>query len=233
MSRRSLDTHGAFVRPLLRADMAILDLGCGPGTLTLDLARQVPLGHVLGVDLAESQLSVARDAAVAAGIGNVEFRVGEAGRLGLDANRFDLLFSHALFEHLSEPVGVLQRLRPLLRPGGHIALRSPDFGGWVLYPDQRDSADAIEAYGSLQTANGGDTHAGRKLGAWLAEAGFTKVRRSANYEIYPSAALIAGYLAGQLDSAGLARHAVSLHTWSQMPGAFFAQSWFEAVAEAP
>jgi ubiquinone/menaquinone biosynthesis C-methylase UbiE len=231
MARRSLDVHGAFVIPLLREDMAVLDLGCGPGTVTVDLARRLPRGRILGLDREESQIGRAREAAAIACLANVEFTVGDASCLALQPASFDLVFAHALFEHLPDPMQALRQIKASLRPGGHIALRSPDWGGFLLYPETTACREAMAAYESLQSRNGGDTHAGRKLAAWLSEAGFSRPRLSASFEIYSSASMIADYLARQLEAAGEGRDAKNLREWAQAPHAVFAQSWFEAIAQ--
>jgi SAM-dependent methyltransferase len=233
MARRSLDLHGAFVLPLLRENFAVLDLGCGPGTITLDLARRVARGRVLGLDRDGSQVETAREAARAARLTNVEFAVGDAASLTLPPDSFDLVFAHALFEHLPNPLHALRLIMTAMRAGGHIALRSPDWGGFLLYPETKASSEAMMAYEDLQRRNGGDTHAGRKLAAWLSEAGFSEPRLSASFEIYPSAGLIAEYLALQLEAAEVESHGKSLREWSQAPHAIFAQAWFEAIALKP
>ena len=232
MSRRTLATHGAFIQPWLRPDMSILDVACGPGSLTLDLARAVPQGRVVAIDREASQIKEARAAAAVAGVTNVEFIVGEAGRTALPPASFDLIFSHALLEHLSDPVGVLRQLRPALRPGGRIAVRSPDWGGFVLHPETKASQEALAAYEALQRQNGGDTRAGRRLGVWLTAAGYARARISATYEIYPDSPFIAEFLAQALDRNGVDSHGAALRRWAQTPEALFGIAWFEAIAEA-
>ena len=233
MARRRLDTHGAFVKPYLRDGMRVLDLGCGPGTLTLDLAHSIPSGTVLGVDRESSQVKIARERANSAGVDNVTFEVRNAANFAGAAAEFDLIFSHALFEHLARPVEILIRMRDCLRHGGRIALRSPDWGGWVLHPETEGVSQAISAYERLQNRGGGDSHAGRKLGAWLRQAGYQDVVVSASYEIYPSTREIAEYLARQLEREEDTESANALREWAADSESLFAQSWFEAVGMRP
>lgn len=233
MARRSLGVHGAFVVPLLRENLVVLDLGCGPGTITIDLARRLPRGRVLGVDREQAQIEQARETAATAGLANVEFMVGDVSDLKLPPASFDLVFSHALFEHLPDPTQVLREIHGPLRSGGHVALRSPDWGGFLFYPESEACSKAMAAYEALQRRNGGDSHAGRKLAAWLGEAGLSQSRFSASFEIYPSAGLIADYLARQLEATGADSHARSLREWAQAPHAVFAQAWCEAIAQKP
>ena len=138
-------------------------------------------------------------------------------------------FSHALFEHLAQPLKALEEIRRVLKPAGCVGLRSPDWGGFVLHPWSEKLANALADYQAMQRANGGDGFAGRKLAAWLRQAQFARVQASASYEIYPSAALIAEYLAQQLGANGRGESATILRDWANEPNAMFAQAWFEAI----
>lgn len=228
MARRRAATHAAFFIPYLRPGARLLDAGCGPGTMTLDLARAVAPGPVIGIDQNDAQFAAARQSAAADGL-DVHFHAANIARLPTEIGRFDAVFSHALFEHLRDPMAALSGLKSIMNPGAVIGLRSPDWGGFVLHPDTPQLRGAITRYEALQTANGGDTRAGRKLAAWLRGAGFTLVARSASYEIYPDARLIADYLARQLDQAGAVDEAATLRGWAEDPDAMFAQAWIEAV----
>jgi SAM-dependent methyltransferase len=134
-----------------------------------------PNGQVTGIDFAESQIAIAQ----AHSASNLTFQVGSIYELPFDDNVFDLVFSHALFEHLVNPIRAIQEIRRVLRPGGVAGLCSPDWGGFILSPinDQVDAA--IARYRTLQEKNGGETRAGRQLGSWLEAGGLSmqKVRR--------------------------------------------------------
>jgi ubiquinone/menaquinone biosynthesis C-methylase UbiE len=228
MSRRTAESHTAFFLPYLKPGMRLLDCGCGPGGITLGLAQRVNPGEVIGIDVSGPQLERAREQAITA---NVPATFREAGVYSLpfpDAD-FDAVFSHALFEHLAEPLRALGEIHRVLKPGGCAGLRSPDWGGFVLHPWSEKLASALADYQALQRANGGDVFAGRKLTAWLRQAGFERVQASAAYEIYPSAAFIADYLALQLEAKGRIESAAVLRAWAREPDAMFAQAWFEAV----
>eukprot|EP01031_Cornospumella_fuschlensis_P049706 gene49706-60847_t len=185
MSRRTAGTHAAFALPFFLPGMRILDCACGPGSITLGIAEKVMLGSVVGIDMGGAQLVDARERARRLGV-RAEFQEANVYELPFQASSFDGVFSHALFEHLAAPQEALKELYRVLKPGGFIALRSPDWGGFVLQPLDPDLAQTLVAYQDLQRASGGDVYAGRKLPAWLAEAGFKYVVPSASYEIYPS-----------------------------------------------
>ena len=230
MAKRTLESHGAFFIPHLDGKRTVLDCGCGPGTITLDIARRVAPAEVVGVDFGQSQIERASEAAVQAGLSNAKFKVADCYALPFADSTFDRVFSHALIEHLGEPVRALRDMYRVLKPGGIIGLCSPDWDGFVLAPPSSELTSAVAAYTAMQSRNGGDVNAGRKLGAHLETAGFDHVQMSARYECYPSLKFIGEYLALQLEDQGDARSAATLRTWSQRKAGIFAQAWISAVA---
>ncbi|MGI5491058.1 methyltransferase domain-containing protein [Microtetraspora malaysiensis] len=230
MAARRAATHAGFFLPHLAPGVALLDLGCGPGTITADLAAAVAPGHALGLDQQAAQLTGARTLAGQRGLTNVEFQEGSCYNIPLNDQSVDRVFSHALLEHLAHPARALAEIRRVLRPGGTVGLCSPDWGGFLLSPPLDD---AVGAYIRLQQANGGDPYVGRKLGQYLRDAGFADVHLDAHYERYADPSRIAGYLAIQLDLAEQPTHAARLHSWATHPGAMFAQAWVTATATRP
>jgi SAM-dependent methyltransferase len=228
MERRTAESHAGFVLPLLRPGLRLLDCGCGPGSITVGLARSVAPSEVVGIDAGGAQLDRARDRARAADV-PASFREASVYALPFHDGEFDASFAHALFEHLAEPLRALGEIRRILKRGGFVALRSPDWGGFVLHPWSVEIASAVADYQAMQRANGGEIHAGRKLGSWLRAAGFERTMVSASYELYPDSCLIAEYLAQQLDTGKFRRAATILRDWAQTPDALFAQAWFEAT----
>jgi SAM-dependent methyltransferase len=229
MARRTLATHGAFLTPYLRPGLDVLDVGCGPGSITLDIAEIVKPGNVVGVDLEPTQLEVARTAARNRGATGVRFEPASAYELPFQDDSFDLGFAHAVLEHLQAPVIALAELRRVVRPGGRVALRSPDWGGFVIGPTSSSIDAAVAAYRSLQVRNGGDVVVGRKLGGLLRRSEFVDVVVTANFEVYPSPDLIGEYLALQLEGAGETNSSEAFRQWASDPDALFAQAWFEAT----
>ncbi len=104
VSRRTLESHGAFFIPYLHPGMRVLDCGCGPGSITFGHRRSGWHGSVVGVDMDESQVRLATANAAAREATNVSFRTGNAYALPFADGSFDAVFSHALLEHLSQPV---------------------------------------------------------------------------------------------------------------------------------
>ncbi|MDB6080670.1 MAG: hypothetical protein JWO82_4417 [Akkermansiaceae bacterium] len=229
MSQRTWETHGGFFRDFLSPGMNVLDLACGPGTITLGIAAHVHPGQVMGVDIGEAEISRAQENATDAGVENVSFLTGSAYSLPLEDHSVNAVFCHGLFEHLQFPDSVMEEIHRVLKPGGLVGLCSPDWGGFVLSPASPEIDAAIETYMRLQSANGGDVKAGRKLGAFLDQAGFEDVQMNARYECYASLPRIALFLAERLESVGEKPHAEALKTWSVSRGGMFAQAWISAV----
>src|SRR5262245_5290236 len=125
--------------------MSLLDCGCGPGGITLGLAPRVSPGEVMGIDIGGAQLELARERARAANV-PATFRAANIYSLPFPEAHFDAVFSHALFEHLGEPLKALAEIRRVLKPGGCVGLRSPDWGGFVLHPSSDKIAGALMDY---------------------------------------------------------------------------------------
>src|SRR5688500_6432296 len=105
--------------PHLADGQRLLDVGCGPGTLTVDLARRVgPNGSVLGIDRSPAVVQEAAAHATAQGAGNVTFRTGDFRNLDLPEGSFDVVHAHQVLQHLRDPAGALAAMGRLARPGG-------------------------------------------------------------------------------------------------------------------
>lgn len=162
MAGRTALSHAAFILPMLTPGLRVLDCGCGPGTITLGLAKLVHPAEVIGLDREESQIEIARKS-VAGTISNVRFETGSVYALPFPENSFDFVFAHAVFEHLHDPKSALAQVRRVLRLGGLVALRSSDWGGFLVFPESEDLRAALDYYQTMQIEAGGDVHVGRKF----------------------------------------------------------------------
>ncbi len=229
MSARSIQSHGQFFLPHLTPGLSVLDCGCGPGSITLGIAELVAPGQTTGVDFGLSQIERAMASAVNRRVKNVSFQTADCYSLPFADHSFDRVFSHALMEHLADPLRAVSEMYRVLKPDGVIGVCSPDWGGFVLAPPSTELSEAIEAYTSLQAKNGGDIHVGRKLGGYLQECGFQRIQTSARYECYGFLPMIGEYLALQLERKNEPRHATTLRQWSQSEAGMFAQCWVSCV----
>ncbi len=104
MAERRAETHGQFFLPHLMPGQSLLDIGCDPGTTTVDLARAVAPAGVLGIDAAADQIEEGRRLAVQAGASNVTFEAASCYEVPAPKDSVDRVFSPALLEHLTDPV---------------------------------------------------------------------------------------------------------------------------------
>lgn len=233
MVRRRLEPNGAFFLPFLKPGLRVLDCGCGPGTITRDIAQRIAPGRVTGLDFNISQIERAARDAQAAGLANAEFRQGNVYELPFPDACFDAVFSHALLEHLREPARAAAEFFRVLKPGGVVGVCTPDWGGFLVAPPTDEMTDAFEAYKDLQNRNGGDVCCGRKLGGYIAGAGFTEVRMQSRYENYDPLTTIGDFLATNFDEAGDARRAATWRAWGRRPGGMFSQAWVACTGKKP
>jgi len=230
MAERSLESHGAALLSWLRPGQQVLDLGCGPGTITSGIADRVFPGCVTGVDARREPLETARRLAEGCEQVNLTYTCATAYRLPFDTASFDLIFSHALMEHLEDPALALAEIQRVLRPGGTLVLASPDWDHFVFDQASSDVLSAIRLYRAIQEQNGGDTRAGQSLGGWVQEAGLLVREGGERLETYSSTLQIAQYLAAQLEAEGEYAAARALVRWSTRPGARFHQCWRHVIA---
>ena len=233
VSRRRLDENAAFLIPYLKPGSAVLDCGCGPGTVTFDIAERIGDGTVVGVDMSESQVRIGVKRAAERALLNVSFRQGNAYTLPFADASFDVVFSHALLEHLSDPGRAVREFRRVLKPGGMLGVCTPDWSGFLYSPATPALLDAIKAYVELQARNGGDANIGHKLRDYVVEAGFEDARSTARYENYDPLSVIGDLVAWQLERDGQRDRAAAMRMWAAQPGGMFAQAWVSCIGRRP
>jgi ubiquinone/menaquinone biosynthesis C-methylase UbiE len=169
---RTAENSAAYLLPSLLPGQRLLDVGCGPGTVTIDLATRVAPGEVVGLDRSAVVVDMAREAAEAAGADNVTFEAGDVYALPYEDDAFDVVHAHQVLQHLTDPVRALREMRRVTRPGGVVAVRDADYSAMTWYPAS-DGLDEWRAlYQEVTEANHADADAGRKLLSWVLEAGF-------------------------------------------------------------
>lgn len=172
---RTAENSAAYLLPYLQSGQRLLDVGCGPGTLTLDLARRVSPGEVIGVDLAESVVAEATALAAQAAVGNVSFLAADFRAAGLRPASFDVVHAHQVLQHLSDPVAALGAMAQLIRPDGIVAARDSDYSGFIWSPADRFLDRWREIYLAVARHNGAEPDAGRRLQQWARAAGLSDV----------------------------------------------------------
>jgi len=181
---RTAENSAAFLLPKLTPDKTLLDVGCGPGTVTIDLARVLSSGHVTGIDISKEVIEIARESLKVSDVRNVDFNVDNVYDLSFADNSFDVVYAHQVLQHLSNPVGALEEMRRVLREGGLLAVRDSDYGVFSWSPDDPRLDRWMDIYQQLTKLNHVDANAGRHLHSWVRRAGFTSLEVSTSNWTY-------------------------------------------------
>ena len=247
---RTAANSAAYLLPQLASGADLLDVGCGPGTITRDLARIVAPGRVVGVDMAGSVVAEARAGADSGGSVNLSFEVADLFALPFADDAFDVVHAHQVLQHVADPVRALVELRRVCRPGGLVAARDSVFPAFTFAPDEPELDRSIAAYGRLTRVNRAHWDAGRLLPGWARDAGFTRVEASASVWCFATEEerawwgglwaerFTASDLAEQLVDHGIAgRHdldafAAGWQRWASAPVGWFAVLHGEILATA-
>ena len=249
---RTATNSAAHLLPHLRAGMSLLDVGCGPGTVTVDLPRSVAPGVVVGLDSAPGVLEEARAHAADAGLGTVRFEVGDAYRLPFDDSSFDVVHAHQLLQHLTDPVAALREMRRVARPGGLVAVRDSDYGGFTWFPESDGLEEWRQLYREVAAALGAQADAGRRLSSWVRAAGFapdgievgagtwcyaTAEERTWWSRLWADRCVASGFASAALahglaDEVALEQLAEAWRAWGEEPDGWFVVLHGEVLARA-
>jgi len=181
---RTAEREAAYLLPRLRPGMRLLDVGCGPGTISSGLARAVAPGEVVGIDVSADVIDSARAHVAEAGVTNARFETANVYDLPYDAASFDVAHAHQVMQHLADPVGALTEMRRVLRPGGLVAVRDADYATMSAWPRAASIDRWLEVYHAVAARNGADPDAGRRLRSWVHAAGFVDVEVTAVVELF-------------------------------------------------
>ncbi|NMR21200.1 methyltransferase domain-containing protein [Cellulomonas fimi] len=169
---RTAENSAGYLLPALVPGQRLLDVGCGPGTITVDLAARITPGEVVGLDRSEKVIRMARETAEAAGVTNTTFEVGDVYALPYGDATFDVTHAHQVLQHLTDPVAALRELKRVTKPGGLVAVRDADYAAMTWYPPSEGLDEWRELYHEVTTANGAEADAGRRLLSWVRDAGY-------------------------------------------------------------
>ena len=188
-TNRTATNSAAFLLPYLKNDMVILDVGCGPGTITSDFCKFVPQGSVMGVDTTAKVLDQARSLSANKEVENLKFEVGNViDGLKYPDGSFDVLYCHQMLIHLPDPIVALKEMKRLCKPNGVVACRECIWGSMQYYPPIRGVELLKVHYAKLLDAAGTDGDAGRSLHVWARKAGFesTSIQKSCTATLFSS-----------------------------------------------
>jgi ubiquinone/menaquinone biosynthesis C-methylase UbiE len=237
---RTAENSAAYLLPRLKPADRVLDVGIGPGTITIDLAERLSAGSVVGIDSAPAAVAATQDLANARDVRNLRLLVGDVHHLGFGDASFDVVHAHQLLQHLADPVAALRELRRVCVPGGLVALRDADYAAMTWHPSSAALTRWLALYHEVARSNGGEPDAGRRLLSWAYAAGFSDVDSSASAWCFATRAdlrwwsdtwaerLVQSDFAHQAverglsEPAELAQLAEGWRRWAELPGAWFA-----------
>lgn len=151
-----------------------LDLGCGDGDVTMELARRTaPTGRAIGIDLDDALLEVARSEAARQGLDNVTFRCAPVESLA--DTGFDLAYARFLLMHLTDPVRTLRLMASAVRSDGLVVVEDANFAGCFTHPRCAAYDSWVAWYQETVRRNGGDTELGLRLPSLLRSVGLTSI----------------------------------------------------------
>jgi ubiquinone/menaquinone biosynthesis C-methylase UbiE len=187
-AQRTADEAAAFLLPDLRPGLSVLDVGCGPGSITRGLAERVAPGQVVGVDLSRETLEAASRDAAARGLHNLRFQEGSVYELPFSDASFDVAYAHQVIQHLREREAALREMLRVLRPGGLLAIREVDWDTVAYWPRDPWIDRFVEVHLKTWYRNGGEPAMGRRLRALFNDAGVTDLRVTASVWCYTTPA---------------------------------------------
>ncbi len=181
---RTAQNSCAYLLPQLRAGDDLLDVGCGPGTITADLALMVAPGRVVGLDAAPEVVAQATEHGATLGLENLRFEVGDLLSVGYPDESFDVVHLHQVLQHLTDPVAALTEMRRVLRREGVLAARESDYSAFMWAPSDPMLGRWLELYLAVTERNGHDARIGPRLLGHAHAAGFTDVTVSSSTWTY-------------------------------------------------
>ena len=188
-SRSGAADSAAYLLAHLRAGMDLLDVGCGPASITADLAERVAPGRVVALDAAAGALEAARATLRERGLSEqVEVTSGDVMALPFEDASFDVVHAHQVLQHLADPVGALAEMRRVTRPGGIVAVRDAVYSAMTWFPEPAGMEQWRSVYMATARSNGGEPDAGSRLLSWARAAGFADASASASTWCYATPA---------------------------------------------
>jgi ubiquinone/menaquinone biosynthesis C-methylase UbiE len=245
---RTAENSASYLLPRLRPGLDLLDVGCGPGTITADLSARVAPGRTLGIDTSNEIVTAARADHPAHDDVRLEFAVGDVYALDHKDETFDVVHAHQLLQHLTDPVAALREMARVTRSGGTIAARDSDYRAFSWAPHDARLDRWMTLYQAVARHNGAEPDAGRFLLGWAQAAGLDDVSVSTSTWTFadpPSREWWGSLWAERCEQSAFARQAVEygfataaelsevaqgFRDWASRPDAFFAVLHGEVLA---
>ena len=251
LRRYTAEASAAYLLPYLRPGLRVLDLGCGPGTISAGLAKAIEPGELHGVDMEESQIDLARETVKWHGVDNAIFHVGDATNMPFEDGFFDIAHCHNVLMHIPDTAAVLAEVKRVLKPGGIIGCREMICESCFSHPDFGVLRHSWSMFEDLLEADEGHPQIGKDLKGHIIDAGFANARVTMSCDIYSTPEDIEfiyrfankWFLSPEIVEAAIKygastrelcdRIREAYDKWKDHPGAFCALVFGEIVANRP
>jgi ubiquinone/menaquinone biosynthesis C-methylase UbiE len=245
---RTAQNSAGYLLDSLEPGQRLLDVGCGPGTITIDLAARVAPGEVVGIDAEAEVIAQAQDRCRTTDGARPTFATGNVHALDFADGSFDVAHAHQVLQHLNDPVAALREMARVLRPGGVLAVRDSDYAAFAWAPADPRLDRWLELYHQVTARNGAEADAGRHLLGWVQEAGYAEWRATSSTWTFAdpdSRAWWGGLWADRVQLSSFAHQAMAYgftdpdeladmadgwRDWAARPDGFFAVVHGEALA---
>ncbi len=225
---RTAENSAGYLLPDLKPGLAVLDVGCGPATITADLAVRVAPGRVTAVELTDEALDLAREEVRRRGLDTIDFAVADVHDLPFPDDTFDIVHAHQVLQHVGDPVRALREMRRVCKPGGIVAARDSDYAAFAWFPRLPELDDWLALYRKVARSNGGEPDAARHLLAWAHAAGFEDVTATSSTWCFATPddrAWWGGMWAQRVLESAMARQAVESGAATREDLAEISQGW--------
>jgi len=179
---RTAENSAGYLLAHLDESMTMLDVGCGPATITCDLALRVQ--SVVGIEPADDILKTARATAAERDADNVGFEVGSVYELDFGDDSFDVVHAHQVLQHLTDPVSAIREMVRVTKPGGLVAIRDADYHAMTWHPEPPELERWMRVYQDVARQNNAEPNASRYLIAWALKAGIDRAAITASADTW-------------------------------------------------
>jgi len=240
--QRTLESCGGFVLDsgLLRSSTSVLDVGCGPGSITVGFGKRC--NRVVGVESSQDMVRFAREQMKENKVDDVvSIEFGDAYKLDYPDSSFDLVFAHQVLQHLSDPVAALEEMSRVAKVA--VCVRDADYSSMLAYPPIEEIDEWRDMYRRAYFANHLQPDAGRYLYHWLLQAGFEQAdikmsmsckhycgRDEAREIAHSWASRMPTFTQDIVDEKKITEIANGWRRWCELDGAYFYYANGEAIA---
>jgi len=222
MAARAVENESdMWQRAGVAAGARIVDVGCGPGAMLVELARRAgPTGEVVGVEPDAPSRAAAERAIAAEGMGAWARVVeGRGDDTGLAPGHWDVaMIRHVLFHVGPQAPAVVAHAASLLRPGGHLYLVDTYGDAMAIAPAETELMQQSRRYAEFQRSRGNDPNIGLRLHALLLEARLELTDHRGMFNIVPAVHAAHGGPLGAAQATMLAAGAITdeeAHRWEE------------------